>query len=114
MEKKIDEVKLSLNEMEDVSGGTRTECWDIADAISEAHAKGLHKSADWTNPLWGLGDRAEHNLANLGIECHSSTGVWGGGAGSVNNTYRDMKTGQYLLHEEVLDYIRTGNKSWIK
>ena len=69
---------------------------------------------DWTNPLWGLGDRAEHNLAKLGIECHSSTGVWGGGAGSVNNTYRDMKTGQYLLHEEVLDYIRTGNKSWIK
>lgn len=111
MENKMDEVrKISLGDMEDVSGGTWTENREISAAMNEAHEKGLHLNADSANIFHDV--RSERNLDKIGIECHASSGCWG--IGSVNNTYRDKETGQYILHEEVLDYIRTGQKSWRK
>ena len=105
----MDEMKkLSLNEMEDVSGGTFNECNEIRGAIVEAHNQGRLKDIG-SGKFW-VSDVAEDLLNQLGIECHASEGFFG--IGSVNNTYRDKETGQFLLHREVVEYIKTGKRKW--
>ncbi len=100
--------QLSDEELERVAGGTVGELEDLTKAIvsnptlkflgkAGAHVPGANRiSADAVETL--LKD-------HLNIDADISLGLFGTGAASAKNTYRDMKTGQYITHAEVLDRI---------
>ena len=108
-EKILNEEQLSDEELENVSGGKVAELEKLADAIvhnptlkflgkAGAHVPGANRiSADAVETL--LKD-------HLNIDADISLGAFGTGAGSSKNTDRDMKTGQYITHAEVLDRIK--------
>ena len=52
----------------------------------------------------------EFALNKLGIDADVSVGFLG--LGSKNNIYVDRATGMKLSHREVVDYVRTGIKTW--
>ena len=95
-------------EMENVSGGTVGELEDLTKAIvrnptlkflgkAGAHVPGANRiSADAVETL--LKDQ-------LNIDADISLGLFGTGAASAKNTYRDMTTGKYITQAEVLDRI---------
>ena len=103
------EEMLNAEELEKVSGGKVAELEELADAIvhnptlkflgkAGAHVPGANRiSADAVETL--LKDQ-------LNIDADISLGLFGTGAASAKNTYRDMKTGQYISHAEVLDRIK--------
>ena len=103
------EEMLNTEELEKVSGGKVAELEELADAIvhnptlkflgkAGAHVPGANRiSADAVETL--LKDQ-------LNIDADISLGLFGTGAASAKNTYRDMKTGQYITHAEVLDRIK--------
>ena len=112
MENKMDEVKkLSLNEMENVSGGTNYECVEINSVIAAGITSGKYKNIKRS---WSLTDTGvtEKYLDQFGIECHASAPFLG--IGSINNTYKDKETGQNILHSEVMQYLREGKKKWLE
>ena len=103
------EEMMNAEELENVSGGKVAELEELADAIvhnptlkflgkAGAHVPGANRiSADAVETL--LKDQ-------LNIDANISLGLFGTGAASAKNTYRDMKTGQYISHAEVLDRIK--------
>ena len=109
--KKIDEKLETLNdeELEKVVGGTIAELKDLSNAILEnsnlkslgkieAHVPGVNRM---------VADAVEKILKeDLNVDADISLGLLGTGAGSSKNTYRDMTTGQYITHQEVLDRIK--------
>ena len=108
MKKIFEEEMMNAEELENVSGGTVGELEDLATAIirnptlkflgkAGTHVPGANRiSADAVETL--LKD-------HLNIDANISLGLFGTGAASAKNTYRDMKTGQYISHAEVLDRI---------
>ena len=112
---KIAEVeKLSDEELENVAGGTDIEAVELWGAVGEnINNGGFLKKDGWNNFNVGFYTLAGI-LDDYGIEANVSRGTFNLGLDSVNNTYRDMKTGQFLLHKEVVDFVKTGKKSWIK
>lgn len=109
--------KLKLEEMDTVSGGTRTESEEIWKALNDSSKRWeLMGRGVWRSALTGglSGEFStgaiEEVLNGMGIEANCSRGFFG--IGSKNNTYRDKETGAMLLHSEVLDYIKTGKKTW--
>ena len=112
MENKMDEVKkLSLNEMENVSGGTLDECTEINMLVTAGITSGKYKNIKRS---WSLTDPGvtEKYLDQFGIECHASAPFLG--IGRVNNTYKDKETGQNILHSEVMHFLRNGEKKWLE
>ena len=109
MTKILAEEMMNAEELENVSGGTVGELEDLTKAIvsnptlkfldkAGAHVPGANRiSADAVETL--LKDQ-------LNIDADISLGLFGTGAASAKNTYRDMKTGQYITHAEVLDRIK--------
>ena len=109
MTKILEEEMMSAAELENVSGGKVAELEELADAIvsnptlkflgkAGAHVPGANRiSADAVETL--LKD-------HFNIDADISLGLFGTGAASAKNTYRDMKTGQYITHAEVLDRIK--------
>ena len=100
---------LNAQELEKVSGGTVAELKDLTKAIvSNPTLKklgGFQSHVPGVNGL--IADQVEKVLQeDLKIDANISLGFLGTGAGSSKNTYRDMKTGQYISHAEVLDRIR--------
>ena len=97
--------KLSLDEMDSVAGGTWKEVAELIQAFNSnpkmVKANGYNRVCDLT---------MEDALRKVGIEAKTSAGFFG--AGSVNNVYRDKNTGKMLLHEEVIEFLRTGRKTW--
>ena len=103
------EEMLNTEELEKVAGGKVAELEELADAIvhnptlkflgkAGAHVPGANRiSADAVETL--LKDQ-------LNIDADISLGLFGTGAVSAKNTYRDMKTSQYITHAEVLDRIK--------
>lgn len=123
MENMKDAKKLNLEEMNTVSGGTSTECGELRDALyNSEHWKSMVGQNALTAVLGaatgGLGgvirsmnsSELKTVLDGMGIEADLSTGLFG--IGSKNNTYRDKETGAMLLHSEVIEYIKTGRKTW--
>ena len=100
---------LNAQELENVSGGTVEELKELSNAIlgnskfkilsnTETHVPGVNRI---------VANTAEKMLKeDLNIDANILLGFLGTGAGSSKNTYRDMKTGQYISHAEVLDRIR--------
>ena len=96
-------------ELNAVSGGTVAELKDLSVAIvhnstlkflgkANAHVPGANRL---------VADAVEGILKDqLNIDANISLGLFGTGAGSAKNTYRDMKTGQYITHQDVLDRIK--------
>lgn len=116
--KKIDDAtllgseKLSEEDMDNVAGGTYKETEELQYALKIASDAWL-KIGLWGRLKAGFGvDGPVDILSDLGIEADTSVGFFG--AGSVNNTYRDKETGQFLLHKEVIEFLKTGKKSWRK
>ncbi len=106
---KINSMEL-MNEAElnAVAGGTVKEFSEILSAISKK--PGLKKALNISGHLPGgnLIGRAVIEKAfkdNLGIEADISLGFLGTGAGSDPNTYKEIKTGKMLTHQEVLSRI---------
>ena len=109
MTKILAEEMMNAEELENVSGGKVAELEELTDAIvhnptlkflgkAGSHVPGANRiSADAVETL--LKDQ-------LNIDADMSLGLFGTGAASAKNTYRDMKTGQYITHAEVLDRIK--------
>lgn len=109
--------KLHMEDLDQVSGGTYTEFNAIKDALENSAFAAKYKpnffarldSLNYMSP--SLGSTYQW-LDKMGIEADISDGVilgWG----SKNNTYKDKETGMMLMHSEVMNYIRTGKKSWL-
>ena len=103
------EEMLNTEELEKVSGGTVAELKDLTNAIvSNPTLKFLSKvdsHIPGANRL--VADAVEGILKDqLNIDADISLGLFGTGAGSAKNTYRDMETGKYMTHAEVLDRIK--------
>ena len=94
--------KLSFDELNNVAGGTLREKNQLAAAFRQS--KGFHLN------LYLVANGHEAALDKIGIVAKTSEGIIG--AGSVNNTYKEKSTGKMILHEEVIEYIRTGRKTW--
>ena len=108
-EKILNEEQLSDEELEKVAGGKVAELEDLTKAIvSNPTLKFLGKANSHipgANRL--VADAVEGVLKDyLNIDADISLGVFGTGLNSAKNTYRDMKTGQYITHAEVLDRIK--------
>ena len=101
--------QLSDEELEKVAGGTVGELEDLTKAIvSNPTLQFLGKANSHipgANRL--VADAVEGILKDhLNIDADISLGAFGTGAGSAKNTYRDMETGKYMTHAEVLDRIK--------
>ena len=100
---------MSDEELENVVGGTVGELKDLSDAISEnskfkllgkieSHVPGINR---------GVADTVEKILKeDTNIDANISLGFLGTSINSSKNTYRDMETGQYITHSEVLERIK--------
>jgi hypothetical protein len=97
--------KLSFDELNNVAGGTLREVNQLSAAFRQSKVFGHLYS-------YLLANLHEATLDKIGIVAKTSEGFCGIGAGSVNNTYKEKSTGKMILHEEVIEYIRTGRKSW--
>ena len=109
MTKTFEEKMMNEEELENVSGGTVSELEDLTTAIvSNPTLKFLGKANSHipgANRL--VADAVEGILKDhLNIDADISLGAFGTGTGSSKNTYRDMETGQYITHAEVLDRIK--------
>ena len=108
-EKILAEEILLDDEMEKVSGGTVVELEQIV--------RTFFKNSDFKDSLGALSTHlpgasiltAEYNesfMSNeMGIDANISVGVGGTGIFSKKNTYRDIKTGKFISHDEVLKRI---------
>ena len=108
-EKVLNEEVLSEEELEKVAGGTVGELEDLTEAmVSNPTLKFLGKADSHipgANRL--VADAVEGILKDqLNIDADISLGLFGTGAGSAKNTYRDMETDKYMTHAEVLDRIK--------
>lgn len=101
----VQDQKLPLDELDNVAGGTLREVNELSAAFRQS------KVSDYRKLFWA-GESLEAILDKIGIVARTSEGFCGIGAGSVNNTYKEKSTGKMILHEEVIEYIRTGRKTW--
>lgn len=107
--------EINEKELDTVNGGTCAECREIISAIAANEKKeGLGK---FTNALTyipggttGGAYGVELALDKMGIDADVSVGFMG--LGSKNNVYVDRATGMKLSHSEVVNYARTGIKTW--
>lgn len=112
------EKKLSVNQLDDVAGGTTSEVADLGKLRNYIEQRAIERLGQEGWNKWNLEKMGGNFLsadavdffAPLGIEANISRGFLG--IGSVNNTYRDKETGQMILHSEVVEYIKTGVRTW--
>jgi bacteriocin-like protein len=107
--------EINEKELDKVSGGTCAELREIISAVAESEGReGLGKFAKGLSYLPGClsggAYGAEAALNELGIDADVSVGVMG--IGSKANVYVDRATGMKLSHREVVNYVRTGKKTW--
>ncbi len=112
----FDEEKLSEEELDEVAGGTHKETVALANVFRDREVCDTVQKMIAANPpergYWdGLGTMTAKILNSCGIEADISTGG-GVGIGSINNTYRDKQTGQFILHSEVIHFLKTGERPW--
>ena len=102
--------KLPEGDLDNVAGGTRAEVQEIADLANKLTERQKEAGVGWAGRNFSS---YTGSLKDCGIEADLSWGFMATGAGSKNNTYRCMKTGKMLLHSEVIEFIKTGKKSWL-
>ncbi len=108
MTKTLENKKLNLAAMENVTGGTVKEFEELVTTMAptgilkhfgkiSAHLPiGNEKSAEVVTSV----------LKGVGIEAHIDLGWAGTGIGSGNNIYVNMNTGERMTHKEVLDIVK--------
>lgn len=102
--------KLPEGDLDNVAGGTATEVKEIGDLVDQLMERQKEAGVGWAGRNFSS---FSGRLKDCGIDADLSWGFIGTGAGSVNNTYRCMQTGKMLLHSEVIEFIKTGKKSWL-
>lgn len=102
--------KLPEGDLDNVAGGTRAEVKEIADLVDKLMERQKEVGVGWAARNFSS---FSGRLKDCGIDADLSWGILTTGARSVNNTYRCMKTGKMLLHSEVIEFIKTGKKSWL-
>ena len=107
-EMKLQNEVLTMGALDVVSGGTVGELEDLTKAMVSNPT--LKKLGSFDSHVPGanriIADQVEGVLQkDLKIDANISLGFLGTGAGSKNNTYRDMTNGQYISHQEVLDRL---------
>ncbi len=112
MIKEMENKKLDLEAMENVTGGTVGEFSDLVSAL--AH-NGVLKKFGKISAHLPIGNEksaeiVEGILKQNGIDAHIDLGWHGTGIGSEKNTYTNKHTGKSMSHEEVLNYIKTSIK----
>lgn len=101
--------KLTEDDLGNVAGGTFKEINELLDVQKYMGDRLKEAGEGW----WGRNRPMlmETYYKKLGIDVNLYGRFFG--AASKNNTYRCMKTGKMLLHSEVIDFIKTGKKSWL-
>ncbi len=104
-----DEIReLSMEEKEQVSGGTVTELEELATALFDTNVgKGIVGAG--THVPIGNGpivDDIKSTLSDLGIDADISTGFLGTGIGSSHNTYTVRASGQQISHQDVVNILK--------
>ena len=101
--------EVSMNELEQVSGGTVTEFEEICTAMSENETLKSALKTMTHVPIINAIDQAfvDHVLYyELGINATISLGFLGTGIGSDPNKYRTRSSSRPMTHQEVLDAIK--------
>ncbi len=97
--------EMNLNQMENVNGATSTELSELIEACSGSHISGLNGFTAGIPACSRIAKPLLVNLLkNLDIQASFSTGFMG--LGAAPNTYKDLKTGRSLTHQEVIDIIK--------
>lgn len=104
--------KMTADQLDDVAGGTEKEMRELEAFGRDGGYRARAKEANIALKTLTFGHTDA--LSQLGIEADLSYGFLGTGLGSKNNTYRDKETGQMILHSEVVEYLKTGEKTWRK
>ncbi len=107
--------EINEKELDTVNGGTCAEVREIISAVAANEGKeGLGKATNIMSYIPGGTSGSAYGvevaLDKLGIDADVSVGFLG--LGSKNNIYVDRATGMKLSHREVVDYVRTGIKTW--
>ena len=109
MKKIFEEEMMNAEELDNVSGGTVGELEQIV--------RTFFKNSDFKDSLGTTSthlpgasiltaEYIESFMSNeMGIDANISVGVGGTGIFSKKNTYRDIKTGKFLSHNEVLKRV---------
>ena len=98
--KKFENGKMNDMELENVAGGTHREMVELHSAMTKNPSKlGTH--------IPGISEITKSHIIDrlkdeYGIEAHIDIGWLGMGIASENNTYKDIKTGKSLTHQEVM------------
>ena len=97
-----------MESLDGISGGTVGELEDLTKAMVSNPT--LKKLGSFDTHVPGanriIANEVEKILQkDLKIDADISLGFLGTGAGSKNNTYRDMTNGQYISHQEVLNRL---------
>ena len=106
---KIENSKMSDMEMENVTGGTHAEMVELY-RVFESKKSGKHKNSIGVY-LPGFNEIAKDGIKkrlrnDYGIEAHIDIGWLGMGISSECNTYKDIKTGRSMTHQEVMQRIK--------
>ena len=100
--------ELNVEQLENVTGGTVNELEDLFRAVfrRKGGSDGDFVTFAAHMPLYGNMETESivyyYLRDNMGIRANISLGFLGTGAGSDPNTYKDMRTGQALTHQEVM------------
>lgn len=101
-----DNVKLNLNELSQIAGGTVKECEELLDAYGGPDALGFWGPCGYFGNYNQTYARALEKALkkDFNVDAYISVGFGGTGFHAVNNTY--SINGKSLSHKEVLDMIK--------
>ena len=109
MDAKLKAKAMMDDELNNVAGGTHTEMVQLYSAISEKIGK-LGSGSKFGAYIPGLSEIPKSIVIDTlknkyDIEAHIDIGWLGLGIASEKNTYKDIKTGKSLTHQEVMKRI---------
>ena len=102
--------ELNKEQLNNVSGGTVKELEELANAVypGEEYARPVYLGTTHV-PVGNIviaSEIAEDLEKVWGIDAHFNLGFCGTGIASVNNTYIDKTTGDYISHSDVVARIK--------
>ena len=108
--KELTKKELNEEQLNNVSGGTVKELEELANAVypGEEYARPVYLGTTHV-PVGNIviaSELAEDLEKVWGIEAHFNLGFCGTGIASVNNTYIDKTTGDYISHSDVVARIK--------
>ena len=108
--KEITKKELNEEQLNNVSGGTVAELEELANVVyrGEEYARPVYLGTTHV-PVGNIviaSELAEDLEKVWGIDAHINLGFCGTGIASVNNTYIDRQTGDYISHSDVVARLR--------